>query len=220
MVSKAQEKLIRSLHRKKARRELNKCLVEGKKLIDAAGDLVEFVFTRTDTDSFDKLVTTQTPQGIAGVARVPQWNIEDVEAKKTIVVLDGVQDPGNVGAIFRACLGFDASLVMIESADATNTKVVRSSAGALFGVPWIEMNRKDAMTWLAQSSRDVLRLENKENAIEHHQQSTKPAIIIAGSEGSGIQLTFDAPSLRVSHQEALESLNVAQAVTVVLAFRR
>ncbi len=220
MLSKAQEKLIRSLHRKKARRELGKCLVEGKKLIDAAGEFVEFVFTRTDTEGFDKLVTTQTPQGIAGVARVPEWNVDDVESKNTIVALDGVQDPGNVGAILRACLGFNASLVLIESADPTNPKVVRSSAGTLFSVPWVEMKRKDASAWLTSLDRDVLRLENRSNAIAHTQQTNRPAIIIAGSEGSGIQLTLDAPSLQIAHAPELESLNVAQAVTVVLAFRQ
>ena len=220
MLSKAQEKLIRSLHRKKVRRESGKCLVEGQKLVDASGSLIEFTFTREDSEQFDVLVTTQTPQDVAGVAVIPSWNQDDLEKNATIVVLDGVQDPGNVGAVLRACLGFHATLVLIESADPTNPKVIRSSAGAMFHVPWIEMTRKEALVWLSQQSRPIFRLERHETAITHDQQTTDPAILIAGSEGSGIQLSVDAPSLTIAHNDALESLNVAQAVTIALAFRQ
>lgn len=220
MLSKAQEKRIRSLHRKKARRELGECLVEGANVIEAAGGAVEFTFTPKDTEAFVKLVTTQSPQAVAGVAKIPSFTLDDVMKERTVVVLDGVQDPGNVGAILRACLAFDGALVLIESADPTNSKVVRSSAGTMFLVPWVEMKRQEALEWLSQVSRPLFRLERHDTAITHDKQTSDPAILIAGSEGLGIQLVIDAPSLTIAHNDTLESLNVAQAVTIALAFRK
>jgi len=109
---------------------------------------------------------------------------------------------------------------LIESADPTNAKVIRSSVGTIFTVPWIEMKRAAAAAFLSKADREIFRVENREGAILHTEQTTKPAILIVGSEGSGIQLTTEAPSLKVDHDAELESLNVAQAVTVVLASRR
>jgi len=99
MLSNAQEKLIRSLHRKKGREESGQCLVEGAKVIEAAGEAVDFTFTAEDTSEYAKLVTTETPQEVAAVARVPKWSDAEVADSPTLVVLDGVQDPGNVGAV-------------------------------------------------------------------------------------------------------------------------
>src|SRR5688572_28984119 len=136
MISHAQEKLIRSLKTKKGRRTSGLCLVEGKKLVEAAGKSVQFTFTSRDTKQFSKLVTTSTPQDIAAVAKLPVFDVEQVRDLETIVVLDGVQDPGNVGAAFRLCQAFGASLILVDSADATSPKVIRSSAGAIFHVHW------------------------------------------------------------------------------------
>ena len=159
MLSKQQEKLIRSLHTKKGRAKSGFCLVEGEKVLKAAGRAVQFRFSRKDAKSFDSLVTTETPQDIAGVAKIPCFGANDLKKKKTIVVLDGVQDPGNVGAILRLCLGFNASLLLVESADPTSTKVIRASVGALFTVPWVEMKRDSAEAWIKESTIPVFRLE-------------------------------------------------------------
>lgn len=223
MLSKAQQKLIRSLHTKKAREAKGLCLVEGAKVIETAGDAVDYSFTVEDVEhehDFIGLVTTKTPQEIAAVARVPKWTKQEIEEKSTIVVLDGVQNPGNVGAILRLCLAFNASLILIESADVTASKVIRSSAGAMFQVPWVKVSRAEASAVLLESNRDIFRLEKVDNASSVSDLKTKkPAIIIAGSEGSGIQLTTNGESIKIDHNEALESLNVANAVAIALNAR-
>lgn len=216
MISKAQEKLIRSLHTKKGRTEHGRCLVEGEKVIETAGAAVEFTFTRADTPRFDDLVTTQTPGDAAAVAAVPRWTVDDVQTRDTIVVLDGVQDPGNVGAIMRLCLGFRASLILVESADPASPKVVRSSVGALFQIPWIEVARPAAVQLIASLDRDIYRLELGGAA---HDIPKKPCIIIAGSEGHGIALDIRGTSLALPHDPALESLNVGHALAIILAKR-
>lgn len=221
MLSKAKEQLVRSLHRKKDRAESGLCLVEGSKVIATAGDAVEWTFSRNDSDVFDALVTTDTPQDMAGVARIPRWTREDVSSRSTIVVLDGVQDPGNVGAILRLCLGFDASLVLIESADVTSSKVVRASVGAMFQVPWMVVRRDEAVKFIMSFDRPVYRLESSTHAAILPEQrrgaNAESHILIAGSEGSGIQLDVSGESISIAHNPKLESLNVGHALAIVLS---
>lgn len=219
MLTKVQEKFIRSLATKKGREISGTCLVEGKKTIETAGNAVEYTFSKKDSPRFAQLVTTKTPQELAAVAKIPQWNIRDIASRDIIVVLDGVQDPGNVGSILRLCLGYDASLVLIESADVTSPKVIRSSVGALFCVPWMYLARTDAINVLQKFDRVIYRLE-KNNDINEKQceikKLKKPCILIAGSEGSGIQLSILGQSVALLHSNKLESLNVGHALAITL----
>lgn len=221
MLRTQQEKLILSLHTKKGREKSGLCLIEGEKNIETAGDAVSFRFTRDDTPRFDALVTTETPQDVAAVARIPEWKRSNVEDAHTIVVLDGVQDPGNVGTILRLCLGFDATLILVDSADPTNPKVVRSSAGALFHVPWLRIARADAAGRITQLKRPVYRLEGKPKSVPYapDMQLPEDIVLIAGSEGRGISLNIPGQSIKIAHDPKLESLNVASALTIMLNSR-
>jgi TrmH family RNA methyltransferase len=216
MLSKAQEKLIKSTHTKSGREKSGLILVEGEKLIKEAGDLVELIFDENDSTNFDKLVTTVTPQIKAALAQLPKWSLNDCMKKKTVVVLDNVQDPGNLGTIIRSALAFDAGLVLVECVDCGNPKVIRSSVGAMFHVPWIEMKRNDAEMWLESKPREIYRLELAPNAINISKLPNKPVIIVAGSEGRGITLDVPSPSVKITHNSKLESLNVAVAVSLTL----
>jgi TrmH family RNA methyltransferase len=220
MLSKAQEKLIAGLHAKKGRKKNGLCLIEGKKLIQTAGKAVQFRFGPKDSPRYKKLLSTDTPAPMAAIARIPRYTVSDVLRSPIIIALDGVQDPGNVGAIFRLCLGFDASLLLIESAHPTNPKVVRSSVGAMFQVPWLEIPRKQAKTMIENTHRPVYRLEKKPTAKPLqsllNKKSAQEIILIAGSEGSGIKLPLKAPSIYIPHDKKLESLNVSQALAIAL----
>ncbi len=216
MLSKTQEKLIKSLHNKKGRTKANLCLVEGQKVIDLAGDLVQLKFTDKDSDSFAGLVTTETPQEIAATALIPKWKVEDINSKEIIVLLDNVQDPGNVGSILRLCLGFNASLVLVESVDVTSPKVIRSSVGSMFQVPWLNIDRADVDIFIKDMNREVYRLEKKDKAVELDSNIKKPLLLIVGSEGQGIKLSIKGQSVYIDHNDKLESLNVGHAVAIAL----
>jgi len=224
MLTARQEKLIRTLTTTKGRTETGLCLVEGEKNIKEAGDFLDYTFTPQDTKRFNQLVSTATPQTIAGVARIPKWELADILSRPTIIVLDGVQDPGNVGTILRLALGFKASLVLVESADPANQKVIRASAGAFFKTPCLEVKRADALTFIKDLGREVFLLENnKVEAIICNEKNLKKLpkeiVLIAGSEGQGIKLKLKAKSLAIAHEKKLESLNVANALAIVLGMR-
>jgi RNA methyltransferase, TrmH family len=214
MLTNSQQKLIKSLHTKKGRQKTDLCLVEGKKNIELAADLIEYTFTKEDTPQFDKLVTTETPQDIAGVAKIPAYKLEDIKKHDCIVVLDNIQDPGNVGTILRLCLGFDAALILINSADPTSPKVIRSSAGAVFQTNWLKSTEND----LKNFKRKTYRLEISKNAqaLPPQTKLNKKCLIIAGNEGQGIKLNIKGDSININHNPKLESLNVATALSIIL----
>lgn len=220
MLTRQQEKDIKALHRSKGRKQSGLCLVEGPKVIEAIKDHVVFTFGPDDTDRFNDLMTTKTPQSVAAVVTSPSFTQEEVLASNTVLILDGVQDPGNVGAIFRLAQGFDATMLLIESADPTSPKVIRSAVGSIFEVPWVNIDRKQAGGLIASLDHQVFRLEKRENSesIETVKDPDKLALII-GSEGQGVQLTVEAPSVAIDHNEALESLNVGHATAIALYSR-
>lgn len=220
MLTKTEEKLIRSLHSKKGRQKNNLCLVEGEKIIEQAKDFIEFTFTREDTDSYEKLVTTETPQYIAAVARIPESSVEDILKSATVIILDGVQDPGNVGAILRLCQAFNASLILVESADPMNPKTIRSSAGASFQTPWISVKKTEIEKIVSDADRSVFRLEKTKGAQNVTALASDDKImLIAGSEGSGIHLPIEGVSVLIEHAKSLESINVGNAVAIALFAR-
>jgi len=220
MLSKTQVKMIRSLQTKKGREKHGLCLVEGRKTVEAAGPAVEFTFGPDDTADFTKLVTTETPQDIAAVARTPCWSLYDIADSSTVVLADGLQDPGNVGTVLRLCLGFGAALALVECADVTAPKVVRASTGSLFAVPWVKVARQDAPEFIGSLRRPVFRLERsgRPESLNDLKRTERIALLI-GAEGSGITLDVPGTSVRIEHDDRLESLNVAQALAIALHTR-
>ena len=219
MLTNNQRKLITSLETKKGREKNGLCLVEGQKMIETAGDAVQEVLHINDLGgrAFGKIATTDTPQEVIGIAKIPVWTIEQIKKSKTIVFLDRVQDPGNVGAILRLCLGFDATLLLVESADVSSTKVIRASAGGLFLVPWMNIDPSSARTLLREMDRPIYRLEKRSGSkSEDVLKTSSSVVLIVGNEGSGITITKDGTSVEIEHNKKLESLNVATAVSIAL----
>jgi RNA methyltransferase, TrmH family len=216
MLSKSQQRLLLALQKRKEREARGVFVIEGEKFVRDAGKLVEFTFTDRDTPIYREVVSTEAPQKIAAVARLPGWTLDDIKRQPTIVVLDGIQDPGNVGTILRACLGFQASLILVESAEVTNPKTVRASAGAILHVPFLTVPRDQAADLITAFERPVFRLEVRKGAVAPVDISPKQRVLIAGNEGKGIKLPVLGTSVAIPHDPHLESLNVATATSIVL----
>src|SRR5258706_14176834 len=96
--------------------------------------------TVVDDAIFQKLAATELSQGVIALIRAPEWSLEDALRGQTLaVVLDGVQDPGNAGAVARAAEAFGATGVLFTKGTVSpfNPKTVRASAGSLFRVPFV-----------------------------------------------------------------------------------
>lgn len=243
-MSNAQAKLVRKLAQKKFRRELKLFVAEGLRLCEEIPPaLIEFGFftreflsdTRAATlierlkkfapleeissSALEKISDTQTPQGILLVARQKLSTLAEVNAKKIIVALDGVQDPGNVGTILRTAAAFDCGLILLDgSAELFNPKVIRSTMGALFNMTVTTSTREEFLS--AMSSREILAAAVDSSAeIYFRHDLTKPVAIVFGSEASGVSkdILDVARKIFIPMSGHVESLNVAISAAIILS---
>lgn len=171
---------------------------------------------------FESAAETESPQGILAIAAVPRGRLEDLPDTETLrlLILDGVQDPGNAGTILRtaAALGATATLALPGTVDLWNSKVVRSGMGAHFHHPclsgtWDELaefrERRGLELWAADVSGESIR-------------SVAPVVrlgLIVGNEGSGLSSEARTRADRLVAlpiASTVESLNVAVAAGILL----
>ena len=160
---------------------------------------------------FDALSGTKSSQGVLGVFERPRPSI-DFTSTKTIVALDGVQDPGNVGTIVRLAAAFDAAGVVLlpGCADAYGPKAIRASAGAILTVPVVEMK----VEALLACGRTIVYADAAGDPTAPPPQS----VIVFGSEGSGVSPAIRAATrpIAVATSGRVESLNVAASAAILL----
>ncbi len=261
-ISKAQVKLVRSLQQKKFRDESGLFVAEGEKCVDElrkAFELVYYIQTaekplpdlplkgQEETILFatpteiEQMSSLRTPQGVIGVFRKREASNKDEvlnQAKlkpsnNLTLVLDGVQDPGNLGTIIRTCDWFGVHDIICSpnTADCYNPKVVQATMGALARV---RVHYADLPKWLSELSlqpspvniygtllegKDMYKVLSDEAGLN---------IVIMGNEGNGISQEVRqliTHPIRIpsypKNAETSESLNVSIATAIVLAeFRR
>ena len=235
-------KLVRKLAQKKYRNELKLFVAEGLRLCEEVPPAqIEFGFYTREflsderarrlvgrlkileeisSATMEKLSDTQTPQGILLVVRQKFSTFEEVAAKKIVVALDGVQDPGNVGTILRTAAAFDCGVILLEgSAEIFNPKVVRSSMGAIFYLPFVVMGREEFL--LAMSSREILAAAVDESAeiYYRHDFGKSSVAIVFGAEANGVsKIILDAArKIFIPMNGHTESLNVATSAAIIIS---
>lgn len=170
---------------------------------------------------FQNLSTMDTPQGMMAVCHMP-----DLTPPKSILpggylVLDGVQDPGNVGTIWRTAdaLGAAGLLMVNCCADPFSPKTVRATMGACFRLPVWEMELDTLKATLTEVGVPLYATALQSDTIDIRQVSVQNAAVIIGSEGQGVSdhaLELCEQTLQIPMRERCESLNAATAATVVL----
>ena len=177
---------------------------------------------RVSDAEFESAAETESPQGVLAIARVPTHTLDDVAKAglRRLLVLDAVQDPGNVGTILRtaAALSVTASIALPGTVDLWNAKVVRSAMGAHFhhftlSSTWDELDSFRAMHHIAMWGADAA--GEPVDAV----RAPERLALVVGNEGNGLT----APSRdRVERLVALpissdvDSLNVAVATGIFL----
>ncbi|HEY8862559.1 MAG TPA: RNA methyltransferase [Candidatus Dormibacteraeota bacterium] len=233
LISSPENEIVRRLRHLAQRREPGFVLLEGPRVLaeaEAAGLEFELVAVREGEEFtarsgrhvtlsrgvFRAVSQTVTPQGVIAIARVDEPDARvAVAAARTrrwpLVVLDGVQDPGNVGAICRtaAAAGAPALAVLEGSADPYGAKAVRASAGNVFRLTVARATWKDLVGLdgygAAASGGEPLADARVEKA----------GMIVLGSEAHGLSRS-DLKLVTVHLSEGVESLNVAAAAALIL----
>ena len=241
MISKAQKKRIISLRQKKFRRQYGRFLVEGYKSIPEfiqEGWELEVIYTRTPlvfkgitpekvveiTEADSKQISAlSTPSESVGVFYTKN-SVECIPDSGLSVLMDDVQDPGNLGTIIRLCDWFGVTQLICSqgSADCFNPKVVQASMGSLARVPVSYVNLDYFLKQLPETARVYGTFMEGEPIQNVRVEKETSNFLILGNEGHGISdyirpyihTSVTIPRKRTGDKP--ESLNVATATAVLL----
>jgi len=176
-----------------------------------------------DDALFQTIASTETSQGVMALVRPPEWTITELfRGQSLVIVLDGLQDPGNAGAIVRAAEAFGATGVMFVKGTASpnNPKTLRASAGSLFRVPWVAgIDAPLARASLQQHKVDVYAAMpfTGSQKMAGDVDFTRRCAIVIGSEGRGVSKELHGIAADIAIPTvAVESLNAAVAASVIL----
>lgn len=218
-------KELMKLSKKKYRDESDILLVEGHHLVGEAkrANLLQKTMGTEIADVLisdsvaKKISLTKSGSSLFGIISKPKY---ELKPGSRFLVLDKVQDPGNVGTLIRSAysFGFDAVLVSNDSADIFSDKTIRSTQGSIFHVPVIQGNIMEFVDYLKSIGVVVIstHVENKESTLSNLDSNRNIAIVL-GSEGSGVSAEVLAISDETLHIETsnFESLNVGVAGSII-----
>lgn len=173
---------------------------------------------------FAAAVPSQTPQGVAALVQCKKFTPEDVVENSSpgpVLVIVGVQDPGNLGTAIRSAEAFNAKGILLAegTVSAYNGKVIRASAGSAFRLPMAKITIEAALELLrARSFRLLATSSHKGTSLQQVELGNSAAIFI-GNEGAGIEkklLSQMDELIMIPHSPKVESLNAGVAASIVL----
>ncbi len=177
---------------------------------------------------FDSTVPTETPQGVAALVRLKEFTLSDVLERLQvgpIIVLAGLQDPGNLGTILRSSEAFGSAGVVLGEGTVSpfNSKVIRASAGSVFRLPVVLAKAAGGLEAIseklrAESVRLIATSSHKGTPLEQA-NLTGPFALFVGSEGSGLARGVLAQAdelVAIPHTPQVESLNAGVAGSIFL----
>jgi len=205
--------------------------LRGALLAGRGGVPVEWV--ELEEAEFREVAMTETPQGVLCLAREPRHLLPDPSAAhaERILVLDGVQDPGNVGTLLRACAAFGATRIVAldGTVDPWSPKVVRGSAGLVFHLPIHTLPWREFRPWLEAAGLPLLAADAR--GMDLRQMVGRPGTsasgtrvpegwaLVLGNEGRGPRpelLLAASQLLAIPLPSNVESLNVGVAGAIFL----
>ena len=222
-------KEIAKLNNRKYRKEMGLFIVEGEHLVEEAykHNLLESVYSLNETDYpnsevvsenvMRKLSNLDTIPNIIGVCKFK----EEKELGNKLLILDDVQDPGNLGTIIRSAVAFNVDSIILskETVDLYNPKVLRATQGMIFNMNIITRDLVPFIFLLKENNYKIYStnvVNGKE--VKSLEKDSKYAIIM-GSEGKGVKKELEDMSdanIYIKMNPLCESLNVGVATSIIL----
>jgi len=178
---------------------------------------------RVDHQEFASAAETESPQGILAVAEVPDRSLGPLAGRASlrVLVLDAVQDPGNVGTIVRtaAALGADATVALPGTVDLWNAKVVRSGMGAHFHHLCLAGTWEDLDTFRRQVPLDLWAADATGEPLSRSTAAPTRVAVVVGNEGGGLSSAARERATKlvaIPIAQPVDSLNVAVAAGILL----
>ena len=232
-------KKVKKLHQKKYR--IDSYLIEGWHLYEEAINHqapIEQVFVLeefVDKIKKDTKVTVVSPEVLAEIAdsKSPQGIVAEIKiqpiqhlqlAQGRYLLLEDVQDPGNVGTMIRTAdaAGFDGVLLTDQSADLYNMKTLRSMQGSHFHLPIYRLATADLIDLAKKSDLPIFASTLSDDSIDYEKlKGSQNFILVMGNEGQGISSMIEAAADQLVHipmKGKAESLNVAVAAGILIFY--
>ncbi len=173
---------------------------------------------------FEHTVPSESPQGVAALVRLKDYSLNDVVGggtRGTLLVVAGLQDPGNLGTILRSAEAFGAKGVLLgdNTVSPTNFKVIRGSAGSIFRIPWARTKSDEIVRKLKEGGIRLLATSSHKGTPLHEVNFASPVAVFIGNEGAGLPRDLMAAMdevVAIPHSPRVESLNAGVAASIVL----
>jgi len=174
----------------------------------------------------DTAVTTETPQPVAALVEPPDWTWAHIlgdrkQSASLIVMLAGLQDPGNLGTILRSAeaFGADGVICLEGTVSEWNPKAVRASAGSVFRIPVLHAGEREAMERLREAGVRILATTVQGAKPADLVDLAMPVALVIGNEGNGVPVDLAMKAdgaITIPCPGPVESLNAAVATSVLL----
>lgn len=246
-----QVKYVTSLQRRKAREEAKSFIIEGWRFVEEGvlrNAPIQKVFVCIEREPLEwqllltklrqrgipfeevsdrvlrKMSTTEEPQGILAVVKQREYTWSDlhIDSKTVLLILDEIQDPGNLGTILRTALASGVRYVCLTqgTVDLYNPKVLRSTMGAVFSLVLLPGQQpEDILTFCQRQGVSVIMGDIQGVPIYQMNLSDGPLALVVGNEGKGPAQTFREAAIKrvtIPMTQDVESLNVAMATGILL----
>lgn len=236
-----------ALEKPRERRRQQLFLIEGKKEIEMALEagykigniffcedivsirelkplgLPEKFHARVTQDVFDKIAVRENSGGVIAVAEMKVHSLDQITLSKNplLLVLEGVEKPGNLGAILRTAdaAGVDAVIICDPQTDFYNPNVIRSSIGCIFTKQVAAASSEDTLQWLKKNNMAILCTYLEASKPYYSIDFTKPSAIVMGTESTGLTEIWTknaSANIIIPMQGKIDSMNVSTAAAVVV----
>jgi len=165
---------------------------------------------------YAKIAYRENAEGVVAVARLPRRSLADIPLRKdmTLLIADGVEKPGNLGALLRTAdgAGMDAVIVCGEAVDVYNPNVVRASVGALFTLPVVEADAADVRLWLRDHHFTIVMTSPAASKTYDQVDYQGRTALVLGSEAQGLGpdwLNCGGTVVRIPMRGKMDSLNLS-----------
>ncbi len=188
-----------------------------KRLAEKQADLCE-----VSAEVFAKMAFGHRLEGIVAVAEIPRRTLEEFESPKNpfLAVIEGVEKPGNLGAILRSAdaAGVDAVIVADGRTDLFNPNAIRASLGTIFTVPLFEATAEETLDWLRRAKIELFAARVDGSVPYTQVDYSGPSAVVLGSEAHGLTEFWSAEvtrAIRLPMLGVADSLNLSVTAAVL-----
>jgi TrmH family RNA methyltransferase len=187
-------------------------------ILEKAGQIIE-----VPRELYEKIAYRGSTEGMIAEVKVRERKLEGLEMKENplVVVLEGVEKPGNLGAVLRSAdaAGADAVLVCDPLTDLYNPNLIRASIGAVFTVPVVCCGSQEAITWLKENHIKIYTAQLQDSSWYYDTDMKGGTAIVVGTEATGLTDAWRKAAdthIRIPMLGELDSLNASVSAAILL----